>query len=81
MQDILQLDAITLAARIRDKSLSPVEVVSASIERMEKLEPELHAFCTPTTDSALLQAKKSSSGSSVAKMPGRWPGSRWRLKI
>lgn len=58
MQDILQLDAITLAARIRDKSLSPVEVVSASIERMEKLEPELHAFCTPTTDSALLQAKK-----------------------
>ena len=58
MQDILQLDAITLAARIRDKSLSPVEVVSASIERMEKLEPELHAFCTLTTDSALLQAKK-----------------------
>lgn len=57
-QDILQLDAVTLGALIRDKSLSPVDVVSASIARMEQLEPELHAFCTPTTESALAQAKK-----------------------
>ncbi|KAB7898282.1 amidase [Rouxiella sp. S1S-2] len=57
MQEILELDAVTLAARIRDKSLSPVDVVSASIERMDALEPELHAFCTPTTDAALAQAK------------------------
>jgi len=57
MQEILELDAVTLAARIRDKSLSPVEVISASIERMDTLEPKLHAFCTPTTDAALAQAK------------------------
>ncbi len=57
MQDILQLDAVTLAANIRDRRLSPVELVSASIARMEQLEPELHAFCTPTTESALAQAK------------------------
>ncbi|CAM3623712.1 amidase [Rouxiella silvae] len=57
MQEILELDAVTLAARIRDKSLSPVEVISASIERMDTLEPKLHAFCTPTTDAALTQAK------------------------
>jgi aspartyl-tRNA(Asn)/glutamyl-tRNA(Gln) amidotransferase subunit A len=56
-QDILNLDAITLAAHIRDKSLSPVEVVTASLARMDLLEPELHAFCTPTPDLAMAQAK------------------------
>lgn len=58
MSDILELDAVTLAAHIRDKSLSPVEVIAASIERMERLEPELHAFCTPTTALALARAKE-----------------------
>lgn len=58
MQDILNLDATTLAARIRDKSLSAVEVATASLERMAELEPLLHAFCTPTPELAMAQAKE-----------------------
>ncbi len=56
-QDICGIDAVTLAKRIRRKDLSPVEVVEACLDRMEKLEPQLHAFCTPTPDLARKQAK------------------------
>lgn len=57
-EEILNLDAVSLAALIRDKSLSPVEVTQASLQRMTLLEPELHAFCTPTPDLAMQQARE-----------------------
>jgi aspartyl-tRNA(Asn)/glutamyl-tRNA(Gln) amidotransferase subunit A len=56
-KDICRLDAVTLAKQIRKKELSPVEVVDACLERMDKLEPVLHAFCTPTPEVAVKQAK------------------------
>ena len=55
--DICQMDAVTLANNIRAKELSPVEVVEAVLARMGKLEPILHAFCTPTADLAKETAK------------------------
>lgn len=55
--EICRMDAVTLAATIRSKNLSPVEVVDAVIARMEKLEPILHAFCTPTPELARSTAK------------------------
>ncbi len=42
------MEATELAGPVRNKELSPVEVVDAVLQRMEKLEPKLHAFCTPT---------------------------------
>ena len=56
--DICRMDARTLASNIRAKELSPVEVVEAVLARMEKLEPTLHAFCTPTPDVARETAKR-----------------------
>lgn len=56
--DICRMDAVTLAKHIRAKKLSPVEVIDAVLARMEKLEPILHAFCTPTPDLARATAKK-----------------------
>ena len=50
--DICRMDAVTLANNIRAKKLSPVEVIEAVLTRMGKLEPILHAFCTPTPDLA-----------------------------
>ncbi|HZO80582.1 MAG TPA: amidase family protein [Candidatus Binataceae bacterium] len=52
------MDAVTLAAHIRAKRLSAVEVVEAVLARMERLEPHLHAFCTPTPDLARVQARR-----------------------
>ena len=55
--EICSLDAVTLASKIRAKELSPVEVVEAVLARMDKLEPILHAYCTPTPDLAKETAK------------------------
>ena len=56
--DICRMDAVTLAGKIRAKELSPVEVIEAELSRMDKLEPILHAFCTPTPDLAVQTAKR-----------------------
>jgi aspartyl-tRNA(Asn)/glutamyl-tRNA(Gln) amidotransferase subunit A len=56
--DICRMDAVTIAARVKAKELSPVEVVDAVLARMDKLEPTLHAFCTPTPDLARETAKQ-----------------------
>ncbi|CAN5358144.1 amidase [soil metagenome] len=55
MQDhnkIGRMDAVSLARLIRKKELSAKEVTEAVLARMDKLEPHLHAFCTPTADLA-----------------------------
>jgi len=57
-KEICRMDAVTLAGHIRSKKLSPVEVIDAVLARMEKLEPILHAFCTPTPELARATAKK-----------------------
>src|SRR5438132_621336 len=56
--EICRMDAVTLAGHIRAKRLSPVEVVNAVLDRMDKLEPVLHAFCTPTPDLARETAER-----------------------
>ena len=56
--EICRMDVLSLAGHIRSKKLSPVEVVEAVIARMGKLEPILHAFCTPTPELARETAKK-----------------------
>ena len=52
------MDAVTLVAHIRTKCLGPIEVVDAVLARMERLEPHLHAFCTPTPELARADAKR-----------------------
>ena len=55
--EICRMDAVTLAAKIRAKELSPTEVTEAVLTRLDKLNPVLGAFCTPTHDVARQQAK------------------------
>lgn len=55
--EICRMDAVTLAKEIRTKKLSPIEVIEAVLERMDRLEPELHAFCTPTPEAARADAR------------------------
>ena len=47
------LPATELVARIRSKSLSPVELTKAIITRAETLNPQLNAICTPTFEAAI----------------------------
>lgn len=51
------MPATEMGTAIREKRLSPVEVVDAVYERIHALNPKLNAFCTLTEDSAREHAR------------------------
>lgn len=55
-EDIYFADASEIAERIRTKSLSPVEVVRAHLDRIEQVNPKINAVVT-LADDALEQAR------------------------
>jgi Asp-tRNA(Asn)/Glu-tRNA(Gln) amidotransferase A subunit family amidase len=50
--DLVWLPALELAGLIRARKISPVEVVDAVLERIERLNPTLNAYCTVTAEDA-----------------------------
>jgi aspartyl-tRNA(Asn)/glutamyl-tRNA(Gln) amidotransferase subunit A len=56
--ELCLLSAVELAAAVRAKQVSPVEATRAVLERIERLNPKLNAFCTVTPDAALATAKQ-----------------------
>lgn len=57
-EELCAFPATELARKIRNKEISPVEVTDAALERMARLEGELHAFSEITADLARDQARK-----------------------
>ncbi len=55
--DLAFLSASDLSAAIRAKRVSPVEVVAAVLDRIERLNPRLNAYCTVTAESARREAQ------------------------
>ena len=55
--DIAYFSAAALGEAYRARQLSPVEVVEALSARIERLEPQLNAFCIVDRDGALLAAR------------------------
>ena len=72
--EICRMAAVELAGRVRAKELSPVEVVDAVLERMDRLEPILHAFCTPTPELAREEARRLEREISEGEDPGPLAG-------
>jgi Amidase len=56
--EICQMDMTTLARRIAAKELSPVDVVDAILNRLDRLDPALHMFTTVVPDQAREQARQ-----------------------
>src|SRR2546426_2745385 len=56
--DLASATALELSQMIRTKRVSPVEVVTAALVRLERLEPSLNAFVTVTPDLALEGARR-----------------------
>lgn len=56
--ELCLLDASRLGALVRNKDVSPVEVVQAFLSRTERLEPRLNCFVTVLADQALAGARK-----------------------
>jgi aspartyl-tRNA(Asn)/glutamyl-tRNA(Gln) amidotransferase subunit A len=73
MKFVSDLTALTLAEAanlIRTRAVSPVELTRACLERIEQLNPGLHAFLTVTADAALEQAGRAE----VEIQHGGWKG-------
>lgn len=56
--EIFWRSALELAAAIRAKQVSPVEITEAVLARIEALNPHLNAFCLVTADLALRDARE-----------------------
>ncbi|MGE3288527.1 MAG: amidase [Pseudonocardia sp.] len=56
--EICRMDTVGLARRIATKEISPVEVVDAVLERLERLDPVLHMFTTVVPEQAREDAKR-----------------------
>ena len=61
---------VELAKQFQSRSLSPVEVTSACLSQIEKLNPLLNAFISVTADSALAQARQAEN----EIQQGHWRG-------
>ncbi|MET8146613.1 amidase [Sphaerisporangium sp. NPDC005288] len=58
MAHIHDLTALEQAAAVRARELSPVEITKHYIERVERLDPRVGAFVTPTPERALEEARR-----------------------
>src|SRR5215510_5185786 len=56
--DLAFLPAIEQAGMVRRREVSPLELVSACLERIERLNPQLLAFVTIATEQALAEARR-----------------------
>src|SRR5712692_997735 len=56
--DLCYTSATDLAKMIRARQLSPVELTRAVLDRIERLNTTLNAFCTLTADAALERARE-----------------------
>lgn len=61
--------AIELAAAIRRKEVSPVEVIDVYLARMDELDPQLNAFCFRANDDVRQAAKAATEEVMRAKSP------------
>lgn len=57
MDELHDADITSLAPLVRDRKVSPVELTRCLLERIERLDPVLHAFITLAPDAAMTQAR------------------------
>ena len=56
--DLVYVSIAELSDRIRNKDISPVEVVRATLDRIDQLEPQLNAYNTVFADQAVAEARQ-----------------------
>lgn len=77
--DLARLDAVALAELIRSGELSPLELLDDTIERIERLNPEINAVIHPTFENARAAAAGDLPDGPFRGIPwllkDLWPGS------
>ena len=61
MSDLAFTDAVQLASLIREKHVSPVELVDLYLDRIEKIDPSINAFVTLVPERAREEAARAES--------------------
>ncbi len=73
-QALHELSILEAAALIRDRQLSPVELVEAHLERIASLDGRLHAFITVDADGALAAAREAEAEIAAGRYRGHLHG-------
>lgn len=79
--DICFMDATVLAARIRKKELSAVEVMTAFYDRIERVNPKVNAIVALLKrEDAMALAKRADADLAAGKRIGKLHGMPWAVK-
>ena len=73
-QEIAYASATSLLDLYRKKALSPVEATRLLLDRLDRLQPELNAFCIVDGDGALAAAQESEGRWHRGEAAGRLDG-------
>src|ERR1700716_3540236 len=73
MPELTSLPAVVLAEQIRNRKLSPLEIIEAHLSRIEQLNPKLNAFVHLDADGA--RRERLVAGSGCAGGGRTWPAS------
>lgn len=80
MTELHALTATELSEQIKARKLSPVDVVQASLERAQRLQPTLNCFITLCAEQALQQARQAEADMMAGKPLGRLHGVPFTVK-
>ena len=69
-EELALMGLVETANKIRDKEISPVEVTSMLLERIERLDPDLNTYVTVASDLALTQAQEAEKEISAGNYKG-----------
>jgi amidase len=79
--DICYMDATELAANIRKKKLSAVEVMTAYLDRIEAVNPKVNAIVSMVSrEEAMAMAKQADADLKAGKPIGKLHGMPWAVK-
>jgi Asp-tRNA(Asn)/Glu-tRNA(Gln) amidotransferase A subunit family amidase len=68
-EDICYMPAWEMAEKIKTQELTSLEITEILIERIEKINPIINAYCTPTFELARDMAKKADDKVKWRKVP------------
>jgi aspartyl-tRNA(Asn)/glutamyl-tRNA(Gln) amidotransferase subunit A len=74
MQSLFRMPATELANLIRSRDLSPVDLIEATLRRIEAVNPSVNAFVALRADDALAEARALAENIAAGKDPGPLAG-------
>jgi aspartyl-tRNA(Asn)/glutamyl-tRNA(Gln) amidotransferase subunit A len=80
MTDLAWTPATELQGLVRSKAVSPVELTRAALERIERLNPTINAFCTLTAETAMDAARRAEQALMAGERLGPLHGLPYSIK-